>query len=49
VRALIIDKDRRPQWSPPRLEEVTPELVERYLAPLPAAAELGLAPNGRRA
>jgi enoyl-CoA hydratase len=40
VRALIIDKDRKPKWSPARLEEVTPELVERYLAPLPAAEEL---------
>jgi enoyl-CoA hydratase len=40
VRALIIDKDRKPKWSPARLEEVTPELVARYLAPLPVAEEL---------
>ena len=37
VRALIIDKDRKPNWSPPRLEEVTPELV----ATLPGAVAGG--------
>jgi enoyl-CoA hydratase len=42
VRALLIDKDRRPRWRPPRLEEVTPDLVAAYLAPLPPAEELGL-------
>lgn len=40
VRALIVDKDRKPKWSPPHLDDVTPELVERYLAPLPADQEL---------
>jgi enoyl-CoA hydratase len=49
VRALIIDKDRKPNWSPARLEEVTPELVARYLARLPEGEELGLEPGGRRA
>ncbi len=34
IRAAIIDKDRNPKWSPPRLEDVTPEMVARYLAPL---------------
>jgi enoyl-CoA hydratase len=34
VRAAIIDKDRQPKWMPPNLEDVTPEIVERYLAPL---------------
>lgn len=42
VRALIVDKDRQPKWQPPRLEDVTPELVVQYLAPLPAGQELGL-------
>jgi enoyl-CoA hydratase len=46
VRALIVDKDRKPAWSPPRLSEVTDALIERYLAPLPAAEELGLALPG---
>ena len=40
MRALLIDKDRNPKWSPPELGEVTPELVARYLAPLPPAEEL---------
>ncbi|HEY0235399.1 MAG TPA: enoyl-CoA hydratase/isomerase family protein [Afipia sp.] len=33
VRAAIVDKDRNPKWSPPRLEEVTPQMIEKYLAP----------------
>jgi enoyl-CoA hydratase len=45
VRALIVEKDRSPKWSPARLEEVRPELVAAYLAPLPAGEELGLAPG----
>ena len=44
VRALLVDKDRKPKWSPARLAEVTPELVAAYLAPLPADEELGLKP-----
>ena len=43
VRALIVDKDRKPAWSPPRLVDVSDALLRRYLAPLPAAEELGLA------
>ena len=43
VRALIVDKDRKPAWSPPRLADVSDALLRRYLAPLPAAEELGLA------
>ncbi len=33
VRAAIIDKDRNPKWSPSRLSDVTPEIVNRYFAP----------------
>ncbi|MDO8980935.1 MAG: enoyl-CoA hydratase/isomerase family protein [Afipia sp.] len=33
VRAAIIDKDRNPMWSPARIEDVTPEIVEKYFAP----------------
>ncbi|MGB6054470.1 MAG: enoyl-CoA hydratase/isomerase family protein [Burkholderiaceae bacterium] len=33
VRALVIDKDNAPRWQPPTLEEVTPEMVERFFAP----------------
>ncbi len=40
VRALLVDKDRNPRWSPPDLAGVTDDLVARYLAPLPDAEEL---------
>lgn len=40
VRALIVDKDRKPRWSPPQLDGVTTEMVERYLSPLPPGEEL---------
>ncbi len=33
VRAAIIDKDRNPAWDPLRLEEITPEVVQSYVAP----------------
>jgi enoyl-CoA hydratase len=42
VRALIVDKDRKPMWSPVRLADVGPDLVAASLAPLPADEELGL-------
>jgi enoyl-CoA hydratase len=44
VRALIVDKDRRPKWSPAQLQEVTPELIAAYLAPSASQEELGLEP-----
>ena len=34
VRAAVIDKDRNPKWSPPRIEDVTPEMVAPYFANL---------------
>ncbi|MBU2663659.1 enoyl-CoA hydratase/isomerase family protein [Actinoplanes bogorensis] len=33
IRAQIIDKDRRPRWSPPTLAEVPPELVDACFEP----------------
>jgi enoyl-CoA hydratase len=36
VRAAVIDKDRNPQWSPPRVEDVTPEMVAPYFAEIGA-------------
>ncbi|WOH48131.1 enoyl-CoA hydratase/isomerase family protein [Bradyrhizobium sp. sBnM-33] len=36
VRAAVIDKDRSPKWSPPRIEDVTPELVAPYFAEIGA-------------
>ena len=41
VRALIIDKDNRPDWRPRRLEDLTTVDVEAYFQPLPGA-ELAL-------
>ena len=36
VRAAVIDKDRRPKWSPPRIEDVTPAMVAPYFAEIGA-------------
>jgi enoyl-CoA hydratase len=36
VRAAVIDKDRNPRWSPPRIEDVTPEMIAPYLAEIGA-------------
>ena len=30
VRALLIDKDRKPAWSPATFDEVTPALVDEH-------------------
>ncbi|MCM2579636.1 enoyl-CoA hydratase/isomerase family protein [Streptomyces meridianus] len=42
VRALVVDKDRSPRWSPRTLEDVAQEDVECLFAPL-GDGELGLA------
>ncbi len=34
IRALLVDKDKAPKWSPPTLAGVTPAMVAAYLAPL---------------
>ena len=36
VRAAVIDKDRNPKWLPPRIEDVTPEMIAPYFASLGA-------------
>jgi len=36
VRAAVIDKDRNPRWSPPRISDVTPEMVAPYFAEIGA-------------
>jgi len=36
VRAAVIDKDRSPKWSPPRIEDVTSEMVAPYFAEIGA-------------
>lgn len=39
IRALSIDKDHAPKWSPPRLDDVTPEMVQPFFeSPWPAHA-----------
>jgi enoyl-CoA hydratase len=35
VRALIVDKDNQPQWTPATLEAVTPSMVDDLFTPLP--------------
>lgn len=34
VRAVLRDKDGRPEWRPARFEDVTPDLVDPYFKPL---------------
>ncbi len=34
IRAMVIDKDKKPDWRPATLEEVTREMVDNVLAPL---------------
>ena len=34
IRAAIVDKDRKPVWQPDKLEEVTPDIVERHFRPI---------------
>ncbi|MDO9058884.1 MAG: enoyl-CoA hydratase/isomerase family protein, partial [Bradyrhizobium sp.] len=36
VRDAVFDKDRNPKWSPPRIEDVTPEMVAPYFAEIGA-------------
>jgi enoyl-CoA hydratase len=36
VRAAVIDKDRNPKWSPPRIEDMTPEMIAPYFAEIGA-------------
>ncbi|MGY3240130.1 MULTISPECIES: enoyl-CoA hydratase/isomerase family protein [unclassified Bradyrhizobium] len=36
VRAAVIDKDRNPTWSPPRVEDVTPQMLAPYFAEIGA-------------
>ncbi|MFG2616304.1 enoyl-CoA hydratase/isomerase family protein [Streptomyces sp. NPDC048507] len=40
IRAQVIDKDRRPRWSPAALVQVRPAVVERFFAPLGEGREL---------
>ena len=35
VRAVVIDKDQKPRWSPASLQDLRPQDTARYFAPLP--------------
>lgn len=39
VRALIVDKDNKPQWNPPTLADVADAMLDEIFAPLPADQE----------
>lgn len=39
VRAVIVDKDNAPKWTPPTPEGVTDDLLDAIFAPLPAEEE----------
>jgi enoyl-CoA hydratase/carnithine racemase len=43
IRAQIIDKDNRPRWNPPRIEDVTRASVEAFFAPREPAGRHPLA------
>ncbi|KAI5070434.1 hypothetical protein GOP47_0014777 [Adiantum capillus-veneris] len=34
VRAILVDKDKKPKWNPPSLELVTSDMVDHYFSPL---------------
>ncbi len=42
IRAAVVDKDRRPQWRPARLEDVTEAEVARHFEPTDGETGLGL-------
>jgi enoyl-CoA hydratase len=42
IRALLIDKDRKPAWNPATLEMVDAVLVESLFAPLPPGEDIHL-------
>jgi enoyl-CoA hydratase/carnithine racemase len=33
VRALLVDKDNRPRWNPPHLDQVREDVITRYFEP----------------
>ena len=47
VRAMLIDRDRKPQWRPPTLAEVTDSMVDAYFAPIGDREFLPSPPAGR--
>ena len=39
VRAVIVDKDNAPKWSPAQVEGVTDPMLDAIFAPLPTGEE----------
>ncbi|CAG9810808.1 unnamed protein product [Chironomus riparius] len=48
IRALIIDKDMKPQWNPKTLKDVTQEHVDMFFGPLPDDMELTFKSNVKK-
>ncbi|MCX5381552.1 enoyl-CoA hydratase/isomerase family protein [Streptomyces sp. NBC_00091] len=46
IRAQVIDKDRRPRWSPAALVQVRGTAVDRFFAPLPDDLQLAFPESG---
>ncbi|XP_065222327.1 3-hydroxyisobutyryl-CoA hydrolase, mitochondrial isoform X2 [Planococcus citri] len=42
VRALLVDKDKNPKWSPASLQDISDSDVEKCFAPLPSGEELDI-------
>lgn len=34
IRALLIDKDNKPQWSPEKLEDISNHYIDSFFEPL---------------
>ena len=34
IRALLVDKDNSPVWQPGKIDDITPEMIDAYFAPL---------------
>ena len=45
IRALIVDKDMKPQWNPRTLKDVTKEHVDKFFGPIPEDMELTFESN----
>lgn len=44
IRAMLVDKDHKPAWSPPTLAETTPVLLDEFFAPMLPGEPLTLRP-----
>lgn len=40
VRAVLVDRDNQPKWSPSKLEQVDSAIIDRYFSHLPSEEEL---------